>query len=408
MPNYIYQGRAQDGSKVKGTVEAPNEELAAEALIGKGVIPLAIEPGRSGAGSEGFDLARYLTPGVPLEVLVIFCRQMYSLTKAGVPLLRAIKGLTVNASNPRLKLALEEVGNELANGRSLSASLHMHSEVFSSLFVSMINVGENTGRLDQVLLQLSLYYEQEVETRKRIKTAMRYPSFVIAFVTGAMFILNVKVIPQFAGMFRRFGVDLPLPTRVLIATSNFFVEYWVLMVVLILAALVGFKAWIAGVAGREAWDRFRLRIPIVGDIVNRAQLARFSRTFSLMLRAGVPLNQAIALSAESMDNKYLELRLMEMKSAIEAGGSVSGTAVNSGIFTPLVIQMIAVGEETGRIDELLLEVADFYDREVDYDLKTLTARIEPLLLVLVAGMVLLLALGIFLPMWGMLDAIRGG
>jgi MSHA biogenesis protein MshG len=270
----------------------------------------------------------------------------------------------------------------------------------------MINVGENTGRLDQVLLQLSLYYEQEVETRKRIKTAMRYPTFVIVFVVGALFILNVKVIPQFAGMFARFGVDLPLPTRLLIGMSNFFVDYWVLMLLLMFSAGVGFKAWTAGVAGREAWDRLRLRIPIVGDIVNRAQLARFSRTFALMLRAGVPLNQAIALSAESMDNKFLELRLMEMKNAIEAGGSVSGTAINSGIFTPLVIQMIAVGEETGRIDELLLEVADFYDREVDYDLKTLTARIEPILLIVVAGMVLMLALGIFLPMWGMLDAIR--
>ncbi|MCG6418309.1 type II secretion system F family protein, partial [Vibrio fluvialis] len=145
--------------------------------------------------------------------------------------------------------------------------------------------------------------------------------------------------------------------------------------------------------GREKWDKIRLRMPIVGNLVNRAQLSRFSRTFSLMLRAGVPLNQSLALAAEALDNKFLEARLLEMKAAIEAGSSISATAINTGIFTPLVIQMIAVGEETGRIDELLLEVSDFYDREVDYDLKTLTARIEPILLVIVAGMVLVLALG---------------
>ncbi|MGB5805534.1 MAG: type II secretion system F family protein, partial [Vibrio anguillarum] len=266
---------------------------------------------------------------------------------------------------------------------------------------------ENTGRLDEALLQLSHYYEQEVETRKRIKTAMRYPSFVISFILVAMFILNVKVIPQFTSMFSRFGVDLPLPTRILIGMSDFFVNYWPMMIGVLLGCLFAFRAWLSTAAGRQKWDKFRLRMPIVGGIVNRAQLARFSRTFALMLKAGVPLNQSIALSAEALDNKFLESRLLEMKAAIEAGTSVSTTAVNANIFTPLVIQMISVGEETGRIDELLLEVADFYDREVDYDLKTLTARIEPILLVIVAAMVLVLALGIFLPMWGMLDAIKG-
>lgn len=236
---------------------------------------------------------------------------------------------------------------------------------------------------------------------------MRYPTFVISFIVIAMFILNVKVIPQFASMFSRFGVDLPLPTRILIGMSDFFVSYWHVMVAVMVSALFGFNAWLKTAAGREKWDKFRLRMPIVGKLVNRAQLSRFSRTFSLMLKAGVPLNRSLALAAESLGNKFLENRLMEMKLAIESGSTISSTAISSGVFTPLVIQMISVGEETGRIDELLAEVADFYDREVDYDLKTLTARIEPILLVIVAGMVLVLALGIFLPMWGMLDAIKG-
>lgn len=406
MPHFRYQGRQADGSSTSGNIEAPTQDAVVEQLMSKGIIPTSIKVG-GGQATFKVDFKALLTPTIPLEVLVIFCRQLYSLTKAGVPLLRSMKGLSQNSSNKQLQEALEAVTQELTNGRSLSSSMQMYPKVFSSLFVSMVHVGENTGRLDQALLQLANYYEQEVETRKRIKTAMRYPTFVISFIVVAMFILNVQVIPQFTSMFARFGVDLPLPTRILISTSEFFVNYWMLLVAIMIGALFALRAWIGTASGREKWDKFRLRMPIVGELVNRAQLSRFSRTFALMLKAGVPLNQSLALSAEALGNKFLENRLLEMKSSIEAGSSISSTAINSGVFTPLVIQMISVGEETGRIDELLLEVADFYDREVDYDLKTLTARIEPLLLVVVAGMVLVLALGIFLPMWGMLDAIKG-
>lgn len=406
MPTFNYQGRTLTGSATKGKIDAVNEDAAAEALMNKGVIPLNIQL-RKESNASSFSLSKLLVPAIPLEVIILFCRQLFSLTKAGVPLLRSMRGLLQNCENQQLKDALEDVVSELSNGRGLSAAMQPHSKVFSPLFVSMINVGENTGRLDQALLQLANYYEQELETRKRIKAAMRYPTFVIVFITIAMFILNIFVIPEFAGMFTRFGVELPLPTRVLIATSNFFVHYWGLLLVLMIGAFLLFRAWVATADGLEKFDKFRLRVPIVGDIVNRAQLSRFSRTFSLMLKSGVPLNQSLALAGEALGNKFLENRIIEMKSSIEAGSTISVTAVNSKIFTPLVIQMIAVGEETGRIDELLLEVADFYDREVDYDLKTLTARIEPLLLVIVACMVMVLALGIFLPMWGMLDIIKG-
>ncbi|EKZ9226510.1 type II secretion system F family protein [Vibrio vulnificus] len=406
MATFHYQGRTLDGNRTNGEIDAVTSEAAAEQLMNRGIIPVSITQGKTGSGLD-FDLNALFAPAVSLEILVLFCRQLYSLTKAGVPLLRSMRGLVQNCENKQLKAALEEVVAELTNGRSLSASMQLHSKVFSPLFVSMIHVGENTGRLDQALLQLANYYEQELETRKRIKTAMRYPTFVISFIVVAMFILNVKVIPQFASMFSRFGVDLPLPTRILIGMSEFFVNYWMLLAGFIVGLIFGFKAWVATADGRERWDKWRLKFPVVGGVVNRAQLSRFSRTFALMLKAGVPLNQSLALSAEAMGNRYLELKILKMKADIEAGSQVSVTAINSGIFTPLVIQMISVGEETGRIDELLMEVADFYDREVDYDLKTLTARIEPILLVIVAGMVLVLALGIFLPMWGMLDVIKG-
>ncbi len=407
MTIFKYKGRNRAGKLVSGTVESTSEESVAEQLINDGIIPTAIFSSKSGSKLSSIDWQAWFQPAISLEILVIFCRQMYSLTKAGVPLLRAIKGLMQNSNDKMLKKALEAVNIDLTNGRSLATSMQQHPHVFSSLFVSMIHVGENTGRLDQALLQLANYYEKEIETRKRIKSAMRYPVFVIIFILCAMFILNLKVIPQFGKMFSRFGVDLPLPTKILMSTSEFFVSYWYLMIAIMLGGLCAFQVWISQAKGREAWDKFRLKLPIVGHIVTRAQMSRFSRTFALMLKAGVSLNTSISLSAKSLGNKFLENRLLEMKSAIESGTNMSVAAAKSGVFTPLVQQMIAVGEETGQVDDLLLEVSDFYDREVDYDLKTLTAKIEPILLVIVASMVLILALGIFLPMWNMLDLVKG-
>ncbi|WP_413112660.1 type II secretion system F family protein [Thaumasiovibrio sp. DFM-14] len=400
---FRYRGRTLAGELVTGDIEATNVDLARDELVQQGIIPLALKPQRRGVT---WDPSQWLPQSVPLDVLVIFCRQMYSLTKAGVPLLRAIQGLAQSTSHKRLALTLQQVYDDLLNGRTLSVALRAHPRVFSELFVSMIAVGESTGRLEAALWQLATYFEQEMETQRRIKTAMRYPTFVLSAIVLALVVLNIKVIPQFSTLFTRFGVDLPLPTRILINMSALFINYWHAMLTVAIASALAARIWLTTAVGRERWDGWRLRLPIVGDIMNRALLSRFSRSFALMLQAGVPLNQAIQLAAEALGNRYLEKRLFEMKQGIESGSSMTVTAGQSGVFTALVLQMIAVGEETGRIDELLLEVSDFYDREVDYDLKTLTARIEPLLLLLVAGMVLLLALGIFLPMWDMLDLAR--
>ena len=404
MAVFSYKGRAEKGQLKHGTIEASSENNAADLLLRQGVIPLNIREVK--ATAKPFDLMSLFQSQLPLEVLVIFCRQLYSLTKAGVPLLRAFNGLSQSTVHPLLKETLATVTKDLTNGRALSASMKQHPRVFSRLFISMIHVGENTGRLDEILLQLANYYEQEMKTRRQISSAMRYPTFVMMSIVIAMGILNTKVIPQFASMFSRFGVELPLPTRILIATSNFFVHYWLAMVISAIATWFAIRLWRNTEKGKEKWDNWRLRVPITGSIVNRAQMARFSRTFALMLRAGVPLNSAIQMSAESLENAFLENRLNEMKKGIEGGSSIAHMARQAGVFTPLVLQMIAVGEETGQVDDLLLEAADFYDREVEYDLQNLTAKIEPIMLVVVAGMVLMLALGIFLPMWGMLDVAK--
>lgn len=405
MPRYRYTARKPNGKRVSAIIEAASESEAIASVSASGAVLLSLDITQTQEKPAEVALFK---PKVKLESLVIFSRQAYSLIKAGVPLLRAIKGLAQSTADKPLKDALDNVASELSNGSPMSVAMRNHPKVFSELFVSLVQVGENTGRLDDAMHQLAEYYEQEMETRRRIKSALRYPTFVMVVIIGAMAFLNVNVIPQFAGMFAKFGSDLPLPTKILLATSGFFVDYWWLLLFGSVGAFAGLQAWKNTEQGRVKWDRFKLRIPLVGSLVNRALMSRFSRTFALMLRAGVPLNTALQMSGEALDNHFLAGEVEKMKVAIESGVNLSAVTEDSQLFTPLVHQMIQVGEETGQIDSLLLEASDFYDREVDYDLKTLSARMEPILLLIVAGMVLVLALGIFLPMWSMLDLIRGG
>ncbi|BCK61346.1 MSHA biogenesis protein MshG [Aeromonas caviae] len=405
MSSFAYKGRDSQGNAVSGVVEAATEMAAAEQLMRRGVMPTELKPGKAKAAA--LDWSLLLERGVRLDELVVFSRQMYALTRAGIPILRAIAGLEESAHSKPLKRALHALGEDLGNGRPLSSSMQAHPRVFSSLFVAIIHVGENTGQLEEAFLQLANYFELELETRKRIKTAMRYPSFVLIAIGIAMVILNIMVIPVFAGMFAKFGVELPLATRILLATSHFFVHYWWVMLGVLLAMVFGWRRWVSTVKGKLTWHRWQLKLPIVGTIIERSLLARFARSFSMMLKAGVPLNTALSLVADAVDNAWMAGRIRDMRAGIERGESLLRTAGSSGLFTPLVMQMIAVGEETGQVDDLLHEAAEYYEREVDYDLKSLTARIEPILIGIVAVMVLILALGIFTPMWDMMRAVRG-
>lgn len=405
MANFAYKGRDSQGNATSGVVEAANEMAAAEQLMRRGVMPTELKPGK--AKSAAIDWSLLLEGGVKLDELVIFSRQMYALTRAGIPILRAIAGLEESTHSKPLKRALHSLGEDLGNGRPLSSSMQAHPKVFSSLFVAIIHVGENTGQLEESFLQLANYFELELETRKRIKTAMRYPSFVMIAIGIAMVILNIMVIPVFAGMFAKFGVELPLATRILLATSHFFVNYWWLLLAILAGMVFGWRRWVATTKGKLTWHRWQLKLPIVGTIIERSLLSRFARSFSMMLKAGVPLNTALTLVADAVDNAWMAGRVRDMRAGIERGESLLRTASSSGLFTPLVMQMIAVGEETGQVDDLLHEAAEYYEREVDYDLKSLTARIEPILIGIVAVMVLILALGIFTPMWDMMRAVRG-
>jgi MSHA biogenesis protein MshG len=268
-------------------------------------------------------------------------------------------------------------------------------------------VGENTGQLEQSFLKLTSYLERDLATRKRIKAALRYPSMVLIAISAALVILNIFVIPTFANMFAKLGADLPFATQFIIASSDFFINYWPHMIVALIVIIILIKKSLQTKQGRYQWDRRKINIPIIGSIIERSILARFSHSFAIVLKAGVPMTTGLSLVAEAVDNSYMQEKISAMRQNIESGESLLRSTIASALFTPLVIQMVSVGEETGRVDELLVEVGDYYEREVDYDLATLTARIEPLLLLVVAAMVLVLALGIFTPMWDMASAIQG-
>ena len=304
-------------------------------------------------------------------------------------------------SHPTLKTTLDDIADDLETGMQLSAAMVRHDHVFDNLYINMVKVGEDSGQLEAVFDQLSEYLERDQETKKRIKTALRYPSFVLFALAVAMVVVNIFVIPAFADMFARFEAELPTPTRILIGTSNFFVDYWPYLLVVLIAAIFGFRNFTKTEQGAIWWGETKLKIPLVGDIINRALMARYARSFALMLQSGVPLPQALELCAKAIDNPFLAEKIREIKSGVERGGSLLRTHNASDMFTPLVLQMIAVGEESGQVEELLKEVSGFYEREVDYDIKTLSDRIEPIMIVLMAGFVLILALGIFLPMWEM-------
>lgn len=410
MSQFRYTGRDAQGGKVAGTLQGASSDSVASELLAQKITPLTIEKQVEQAGEDVLANLRekLRRKRVDLEELIIFCRQMYSLSKAGVPIIRAIGGLAESHRNLYLREVLQQVRADLEGGMSMAVALHAHPRVFSTLFISMISVGENTGQLDQAFRQLSSYLELERETRKRIKQATRYPLFVLSAMAVALVVINLFVIPAFAKVFEQFHAQLPWPTRVLIGTSQFFQDFWWLMLLAFGGALYAFFKWIETDAGALRWDTTKLRLPIVGGIFERIALARFTRTFAMMYRAGVPLLQTLSINSASVGNRHIGQAILGMREGVERGEALTRTASASGLFTPLVLQMMAVGEETGALDDLFVEVADFYEQEVDYDLKQLASAIEPILIVAMGVMVLILALGVFLPMWDLASVAKGG
>ncbi len=402
MPAFAYRGRKAGGDLVQGVIEGNTATAVADILFGTGVTPLEIRPAQaapaSGRPARGAGIDWFADKIGHIEIL-LFTRQLHTLLKAGVPIMRALAGLQESSQNQAMKSLLGDVRQNLESGHELSASLSRHPQAFSNFYLAMVRIGEMSGRLEEIFLRLFDHMEFERFMREQVKAALRYPSFVIAAMAVALFVVNVWVIPTFAKVFQGFNAELPALTRILIGFSEFSVDWWhVILAVLAMAALA-FRAWIATPAGRRAWDGFKLGIPVAGKIVRKATLARFGRSFALALRSGVPLIQALNTVGQTVDNAFVADKVEQMRNGVERGESILRAAIGTGVFTPVVLQMIAVGEESGTIDEMMEEIAGMYQSEVEYELKTLSQQIEPILIVLLGILVLVLALGIFLPIW---------
>jgi len=402
MPAFAYRGRDARGSLVTGKLEGASSGAVADQLLAIGVTPVEISPAGVSAGAAVPEWWRRLSaPAITDVDVMLFSRQMYALLKAGVPILRALAGLQQSANNRSLAEVISDLRASLDAGRELSAAMRSHPRVFSAFYISVIRIGETTGELDQSFNRMFAYIEFDKDIRDRIKAAVRYPLIVLVVIAAAVVIVNFAVIPAFAKLFEAQKVPLPVLTRLLIGMSNFFLAYWPAMLAGLAAAIFGAQMYLATERGRFWWDRHKLRVPLAGPIILRATLARFARGMALAVRAGVPLVQAMSVVAEVVANSYMALRIRSMRDGIERGETVLRTATASGIFTPVVLEMVSVGEETGELDGLMTEVADMYEREVDYEIKNLAANLEPILTVALGVMVLIFALGVFLPIWGL-------
>ncbi len=398
MPAFTYKARNNRGELLTGRLEGNTLDTVADELMRSGLTPVEVKPQAAKTGT-GLSLGSWGEEKISDTELMLFARQMASLLKAGVPILRALASLAESSGRKVFQAVLNDLREGLAAGRELSACLRKHPSVFPTFFVNMVRVGEATGRLDEVFMRLFHHLEFEREMRERVKSALRYPSFVIIALVAALGVINVFVIPAFAKVYQSSHADLPLMTRILVGFSQFTVDWWPHILGLMVAGFIALKWWLRTPDGRYTWDRLLLKLPIAGKIVHKAALARFAKGLAMTYQSGVPIVQGLTNAAQVVGNSFIANRIEQMRDGVERGDSISRAARTTGVFTPVVLQMTAVGEETGELDRLLLEIGELYQREVEYEIRTLSEQVEPILIAGLGGIVLVVALGVFLPVW---------
>ena len=409
MSSFAWKGRNARGELVEGVIDADDDAAVADQLLATGVSPVSIAARAQAIGATTGSAWQALRAApVTTEDVLMFSRQMYTLQRAGVPILRALAGLQASTPKASLVTLLADLRASLDQGRELAAAMARHPTVFDGFYLAMIRVGEMTGRLTESFERLASHLEFELDVRARVKQALRYPTMVLVAIAIAMVVVNMFVIPTFANVFAGFKAELPFMTRLLLGFSSFTVRWWPLLLAAGVGLAWGVRAFVATPEGRYKWDRLKLRLPIAGPIIMKATLARFARSFAMASRSGVPITRAMTVVSQTVDNAWMGQRIEQMRDAVERGESITRCATAAGFFTPIVLQMIAVGEETGELDSLLIEIAQMYERETDFAIKGLSSAIEPVLLTVIGAMVLVLALGVFLPLWNLGQAAKGG
>ncbi len=400
MPEYNYKARDKFGKSLSGIMQAESADAVASRLVQMGHAPILVKINEQ----EGIlgKLSNRLNR-VSFSDLNLFTRQFAVLQKSGITILQSLRTLGEQTENRLLKKTLENVSNDIQAGASFSEALSKHPAIFNTLYVNMVASGETGGILSQALARLAVLGEQEELTRMRLKQAVRYPFMVVIAILIGFLVLITTVVPRFARLYGQFNTELPLPTRIMIGLNTAITKYWFLTLVLLVAYVFILRRFIATKRGRMLWDTMKLKIPIFGELILKIIMARFTRVTATLMKSGVPILKVLDLAARGSGNALISQTIEQIMSSVNEGKGVAEPMKVSGLFPPVVIQMVAVGEETGKLDELLTDVADFYDSQIDYTISNFTSLIEPILIFVLGCAVLFMALGIFLPMWNMMS-----
>lgn len=402
MANFRYKARDKFSRLVSGEVSAPLQDEAIKKLNELGYVPIAIE---KSPDSKPHSILENFTR-VTANELNIFTRQLYALQKAGLPLFSSLTAISDQLKNKYFKSVIEDISQNIRAGASFSDSLKRHRKIFNDVYVGMIRVAETGGSMVDILQRLSLLIEQEIDTTNRIKAATRYPMIAFFVLCLGFMIIVMFVIPRFAAVYNQFDALLPLPTRILIAINAAITKFWYLSILLASGVIFGFIRFINKPFGRAAWDNLKLKIPVIGPLILMLTMARFTRITAILMKSGVPILEVLDLTAKTVGNVIVARSIANIKDSVNQGKGMSEPMKVSAMFPSAVVQMVTVGEQTGKVDELLLNVADYYDLESSYMIKNLTTYIEPILILVLGIMVLLMALAIFLPMWNLIKVFK--
>lgn len=402
---FQYRVRDTQGRLLQGTLDGDSQKLVAVKLREMGYVPIAIEQQQSSNLKKDLKIPG-LSDRVSQKDVAIFSRQFATMINSGLSLIRALHILNEQTENKKLASIVNEVRLDVETGASLSQALSRHPKAFSRLYVAMVRAGETGGVLDRVLTQLADIIEKQVELKRKIKSAMTYPVAVLFLVLLIVTAMLIFVVPTFETLYADLGGTLPLPTRILLMVSRIVVKWAPVIIVVEVAGVVGFKKWIQSAGGRAQWDTFKLRVPIFGKLVHKTVLTRFSRTFAVLLRSGVPILEALEITSETVDNTVAARAIRATQDAVKRGESVASELERHAIFPPMVVQMLAVGEETGQVDTMLEKVADFYDQEIEATVDALTSLLEPLLIVVMGGAVGGMVIALYMPMFQIINLVK--
>jgi type IV pilus assembly protein PilC len=403
VATYAYRVRDAGGRLITGQLEGEAVALVAGRLRSMGYVPVSIEAKDAGLQKE--IRIPGLTDRVKLKDVAVFSRQFATMINSGLSLLRSLSILADQTDNKELARIIGAVGTDVEKGASLSAALARHPKAFSRLYVSMVRAGETGGMLDTVLVRLASTIEKQVELRRKVKSAMTYPVAVMGLVTVIVAAMLIFVVPMFESMYAELGGTLPLPTRILLGISSALTSLWYLVLAVAAGAVFALRRWIGSEQGRRRWDALKLRLPVFGKLVHKTVLARFSRSLAALVRSGVPILDALDIVADTAGNSVVARAVRDTQEAVKGGESLSKPLENHATFPPMVVQMLAVGEETGALDELLEKIADFYDMEVEATVDALTSLIEPLLIVVMGGAVGGMVLALYMPMFNIINLL---